>query len=67
MAIDKETAAMVAAQLTTAWAMRVGIVSQAVSEAGKEDCAGEVVQMYEVFRKIVGETDSDRIRRMGQM
>jgi hypothetical protein len=49
MAISEDTAALVAAQLTTAWAMRMG--------AGAGNAPGpdgpKLLQAYEMFRKSV--------------
>lgn len=53
MAISEDTAALVAAQLTTAWAMRIGV--------GKPDPARtfdvQIIDQYNRFRDMVREVD----------
>lgn len=53
MAISDETAALVAAQLTTAWATRIGV--------GKPDLArpfdSQIVEKYLRFKSAVAERD----------
>lgn len=50
MAISEDTAALVAAQLTAAWAIRSG-----VGEAGPaQSVEGQVAEIYARFRNAVG-------------